>query len=192
MTHSLCRSVFLISTISTLVSTTLLCQTNRDKALPNGSALGAGVDRFIYEGNGITAVTFRFSGLRSRALGSEIGVSLFPDALAAGALYLAPDLGAAFNLSGPEFTLLAKGGVSTLAALGGGFEFVPGYHLGAGLIVRTGDRSGVRVDVVRHFYLIENETEAIWSVGLGFTVLPRRTSGAGPAARASSDWTTGW
>jgi hypothetical protein len=172
MRSTLGRSV--VAVLFTLLGpTTLVAQTERGRALPDGPAVGAGVDRFIYEGTGITAVTFRFSGLRSRAMGSEIGVSLFPDALAAGALYLAPDLGAAFNLSGSDFTVLAKGGISALAALGGGFGFVPGYHLGGGLIVRLGERSGIRLDVVRHFYLIDNENEGIWSVGLGFTVLPR-------------------
>jgi hypothetical protein len=185
VTHSFSRSLVLITVISTLATTRPACQTNGSKLLPDGPALGGGFDRFIYEGDGITTVTFRFSGLRSRTLGSEIGVSLFPDVLAAGALYLAPDLGAAFNLSGPGFTFLAKGGVSTLVALGGGFAFVPGYHLGGGLIIQVGDRSGVRVDVIRHFYLVESEAEAIWSVGLGFTVLPRRRPSTSPQASAA-------
>ena len=181
MTQSLWRSGFLISALTTLVSTTLLCQTDRDQVLPNGPALGAGVDRFIYEGDGITAMTFRISQLRSRAVGTEIGVSLFPEALAAGALYLAPDVGAAFNISGPGFTVLAKGGVSALAGIGGGIGFLPGYHVGGGLIIRTGERGGIRLDVVRHAYLVENESEAIWSVGLGFTVFPGRSTPPVPA-----------
>jgi hypothetical protein len=172
MSGTLGGSVLVIA-LGVLGSTVLSGQARPGKLLPDGPAPGAGLDRFINEGNGLTALTFRFSALRARALGGEIGVSLFPDALAAGALYLAPDLGAAFNLSGPGFTLLAKAGASTLAALGGGFAFVPGYHFGAGLIFRTGGRSALRVDVVRHFYVVESEAEGIWSVGLGFAVLPR-------------------
>jgi hypothetical protein len=55
--------------------------------------------------------------------------------------WLSPDLGAAFNASGSGFTLLAKAGLSS------------------GLIVRTGNRSGIRLDVVRHVYF-DSQTSA--------------------------------
>ncbi|MFL5447680.1 MAG: hypothetical protein ACJ8A6_12700 [Gemmatimonadales bacterium] len=149
--------------------------TAQERTLPDGPATGASVDRFIYEGAGITAVSFRYTGLQARRVGSEIGVSLFPDALSAGALYLATDLGAAYSAPGAGFSLLFKGGLSTLTALGGGFAFEPGFHFGTGMIVQTGKRSGVRLDVIRHYYLIDNETEGLWSVGLGFTALGRKS-----------------
>jgi hypothetical protein len=144
------------------------------RLLPDGPAVGGSVDQFRYEGESITALTFRYSGLRSRHLGSEIGISLFPQAVQFGALYLAPDVGPAFNLSVPRATLLMKAGLSTLTGLGGGFSFVPGYHLGGGMIVQIGNRAGLRVDVIRHTYLIDSESETLWSVGLGFTALSRR------------------
>jgi hypothetical protein len=143
--------------------------------LPDGPAAGASVDRFIYEDAGITAVSFRYSRLTARQVGTEIGVSLFPDALSAGSLYLAPDLGAALNIPGSGFSGLLKAGVSALTGLGGGFAFQPGYHFGGGMIVQTGKRSGVRLDVIRHYYRIDNETEGLWSVGLGFTALGGRS-----------------
>jgi hypothetical protein len=134
------------------------------------------VDRFIYDGHGITAVSFRYSGLKPNTLSTEIGAALFPDALQAGALLLAPDFGAAYNARGRGFDLLLKAGLSSLVGVGGGFAFQPGFHLGSGLLIRTGEASGIRLDVVRHAYLIDQETEAIWSVGIGFTSLPRRKS----------------
>jgi hypothetical protein len=140
--------------------------------LPNGVAVGGSVDQFFYQGQGVTAVSFRVSDLRARTLGSEIGLALFPDVFSLGALYLAPDLGVAFNASGPGVTVLMKGGLSTLVAIRDGFAFTPGYHLGAGLIAQAGKRFGIRVDVIRHVYLIDNAGEGIWSVGLGFTGLP--------------------
>jgi hypothetical protein len=170
--------VFSFTSALTLVSAILPSLAAQDSRLLNGPAVGGSVDRFIYEGDGLTAFSFRYSGLRSRTIGSEIGVSLFPDGLRAGALLLAPDLGGAFNASGPGFTVLAKGGLSTLTVLGAGFAFIPGYHLGGGLILRIGARSGLRLDAVRHFYMRDNETEAIWSVGLGFTALPQRAQGS--------------
>ena len=145
--------------------------TAQERTLPDGPAAGASVDRFIYEGAGITAVSFRYTGLRARRVGSEIGVSLFPDALSAGSLYLATDLGGAYSAPGDGFSLLFRGGVSTLTALGGGFAFEPGVHFGTGMIVQTGKRSGVRLDVIRHYYVIDNETEGLWSLGVGFTAL---------------------
>jgi hypothetical protein len=137
-------------------------------------ALGASVERFIYEGDGITAVSFHYSGLKPNALSTEIAAALFPDALDVGALLLAPDFGAAYDARGRGFDLLLKAGFSTLMAVGGGFAVQPGYHFGSGLLIRTGKASGIRLDVVRHAYLIDQETEGIWSVGIGFTSLPRR------------------
>jgi hypothetical protein len=137
-------------------------------------ALGASVERFIYEGAGITAVAFHYSRLKPNTLSTEIAAALFPDALQAGALLLAPDIGAAYDARGRGFDLLLKAGLSALMGVGGGFAFQPGYHFGSGLVIRTGKASGIRLDVVRHAYLIDQETEAIWSVGIGFTSMPRR------------------
>jgi hypothetical protein len=137
-------------------------------------AMGASVERFIYEGHGITAVAFHYSGLNRNTASTEIAAAVFPDALAAGALLLAPDIGAAYDAKGDGFDLLLKAGLSSLVWFGGGFLFQPGYHFGSGLLIRTGKASGIRLDVVRHAYLVEQETEGIWSVGVGFTSLPRR------------------
>jgi hypothetical protein len=137
-------------------------------------ALGGSVDRFMYDGHGITTLTFHYSGLKPNTVSTEIAAGVFPDALAAGALWLLPDIGAAYDARGPGFDLLFKAGLSSLVALGGGFAFQPGYHFGSGLLIRTGKASGVRVDVVRHAYLIDQETEGFWSVGIGFTTLPFR------------------
>jgi hypothetical protein len=141
-----------------------------------GKALGGSIDRFSYEDVSITAFTFRYSGLRPGGLGPEVGVSLFPQGLPLAALILAPDFGGSFNVSVPGATLLLKGGASALTILApqaAGFR--PGYHVGAGLLLRMDNRTGLRVDVIRHFYQDGGETEAIWSIGLGFTTLPRRS-----------------
>src|SRR3954470_10685345 len=107
------RFSFAVSTFAVIAlchpqSNSLIAQ---ERTLPDGPATGASVDRFIYEGAGITAVSFRYSRLRARQVGTEIGVSLFPDALQAGALYLAPDLGAALSVPGSGFSGLLKAGV---------------------------------------------------------------------------------
>jgi hypothetical protein len=140
-----------------------------------GRAIGAGIDRFSYEEYSIPAFTFRYSDLRPGDLGPEVGVSLFPQALPLGGLILAPDIGGSFNVSLPGATLLLKGGASALTALAPlvvGVRF--GFHVGGGLILRMDGRTGLRVDVIRHFYQDAGETEGVWSIGLGFAVLPRR------------------
>jgi hypothetical protein len=138
------------------------------------AAIGVSVDRFIYEGDGLTAVSFRYSALRPRKVGTEFSVSVFPDAISGGALLLAPDLGPAFNATGPDMNLLFKAGFSSLAGLGGSFLFYPGIHFGSGLVMRAGEATGVRVDVIRHIYLVDQETDGLWSLGLGITSLPRK------------------
>ncbi len=165
------RTVLLVVTLVLAAMSPRLAAQNTPQRLK--PALGASVERFIYEGTGITAVSFHYSGLKPNALSTEIGAAVFPDALAAGALYLAPDLGAAYDVRGTGLDLLFKAGLSALTAVGGGFAFQPGFHLGSGLLIRTGTASGVRLDVVHHSYLIDQNSEGIWSVGIGFTSLPR-------------------
>ena len=175
MTRSILRSLaFPAAAVTVVLSATsprLAAQDTLPRLKP---AMGASVDRFIYEGTGITAVSFHYSGLKPNMLSTEIAAALFPDALDVGALLLAPDIGAAYDASGRGFDLLLKAGLSSLMGVGGGFAFQPGYHFGSGLLIRTGKASGIRLDVVRHVYLIDQETEGIWSVGIGFTSLPGR------------------
>jgi hypothetical protein len=122
------------------------------------------------------AMSYRFSALRPRQVGVELGVSFFPQTLSAGVLALAPDLGAAYNLPFSGGSILLKAGGSAIGALGrAGILFVPGFHLGGTVVVQAGQRSGLRIDVIRHYYMPGGgEIEPIWSVGLGFAVLPRR------------------
>lgn len=143
-----------------------------------GNAMGVSMDRFMYEGSSAVAMSYRFSMLHPRRLGAEIGVSLFPQTLPAGVLLLAPDLGAAYNLPVPGGRLLIKAGASAISAVGtAGALFVPGFHVGGTFVVQTGDRSGLRLDVVQHYYVPDGEViESMWSVGLGFAVLPRLRS----------------
>jgi hypothetical protein len=139
-----------------------------------GVSIGAGLDRFVYDGFGVTALTYRRSELRPGRLGSELSVSFFPQVLAARALLFAPDIGAAYNLSLSHSTVLIKAGASVLTGLGTDLVFVPGAHLGAGMILRIDDRTGVRIDAIRHFYMDTGETAAVWSLGLALASLPRR------------------
>jgi hypothetical protein len=148
-----------------------------------GISNGATLDRFTYEGSsGETAFTYRLTGLRPGTLGPELGVSLFPKALAARILVWATDVGAAYNISVPGVTVLIKGGGSALTGLSSDVFFLPGVHLGAGAIIRLDKRTGLRLDAIRHLYFEDGETEPIWSIGLGFCSLPRLREHGGTEA----------
>lgn len=143
-----------------------------------GPAMGVSMDRFMYDGSGLMAMSYRFSTLRPGGIGAELGVSLFPQTLPAGVLALAPDLGVAYNIPGPGGSLLIKAGGSAITAVGTvGALFVPGFHVGGALIVQTGIRSALRVDLIRHYYRPSGgEIQPAWSVGVGFAILPRKSS----------------
>src|SRR3954471_19930655 len=137
-----------------------------------GVSVGLGLDRFTYEGTAETAFTYRRSDLRPGSLGSELSVSLFPRALIARALLFAPDLGAAYNISIPRSTLLIKAGASALIGLNTDIVFVPGAHLGAGIVLRIDERTGIRIDATRHHYFNAGDAETIWSLGFALASLP--------------------
>lgn len=179
MTSSILRgcsiSVAMLNLVLSVMVTSLAAQDTLavQDTLPRlKPAIGASVERFIYEGSGITAVAFHYSRLKPSRLSTEFAAALFPDALDIGALLLAPDIGPAYDARGAGFDLLFKAGLSALAGVGIGLAFQPGYHVGSGLLIRTGKASGIRLDVVRHAYLIDQEMEGIWSVGVGITSLP--------------------
>jgi hypothetical protein len=136
-----------------------------------GISKGVGMGRFLYDGTGITAFSFRQSDLRPGQLGPELGVSFFPEAVAVLALLFASDFGPAYNVAIPHATLLLKAGGSAITGIATDVVFVPGAHFGAGLVLRIDDRTGIRIDAARHFYWDTGETEAIWSMGFGFTSL---------------------
>ena len=141
-----------------------------------GQAMGMSMDRFMYEGIGVVAMTYRYSSLHPGGVAPELGISLFPQSLPAGVLAIAPDLGASYNVTIPGGSVLFKTGGSALAAMGtGGAVFVPGIHVGGTALFKMGHTSGMRIDIIRHYYWIsEGEIEPIWSIGLGFAILPRR------------------
>lgn len=143
-----------------------------------GPAMGVSMDRFIEDGSGTMAMSYRYSDLRPGGLGLEFGVSSFPQTLFFGILHLMPDVGAAYNIPLPMGSVLLKAGGSAVWVLGGdapGGYVTPGLHVGAALIAQTGSRSGVRIDVIRHHYFEHGrEIQPVWSMGLGFAILSRK------------------
>ncbi len=143
----------------------------------SGPAKGVSMDWFGESEAGLVAMSYRFSSLRPGRVSAELGVSLFPQALPAGVLLMAPDIGASYNITVPGGSVLLKAGGSAIAVVGvWGAGFVPGVHLGGTLLVKAGESSAVRVDIIRHQYWGNGgDIEPVWSVGLGFAILPRRS-----------------
>jgi hypothetical protein len=143
--------------------------------LPDGPAQGVSVERLHYEDEGaITSVGFRLSRLQHNGPGLELGVALFPTYLQANTLVIGPDAGVGYNISLPAATILLRGGAGVIAGLGPAVDFLPGAHVGAGLLVQVDHRLALRADLLRRWYLIGSEAERFWSFGLGFSILPVR------------------
>jgi hypothetical protein len=138
-----------------------------------GTSTGLSLDRFIYDGAGETAFSVHRSSLCAGQLRPELTVALFPQALLIPALLIAPDVGVAYDISLPYATLLLKAGGSAIAALGRTAQVIPGGHLGVGFVLRIDDRTGIRLDATRHFYISNQEVEPVWSIGIGLSGLRR-------------------
>ena len=148
-----------------------------------GTSKGASLDRFLYDGAGETAFSFRLTEFRPGAFGPDLSASMFPQALAVPALVWATDFGGAYNVSRSNMTILLKGGASALTGIANDILFVPGVHVGAALIIHLDNHTGMRLDGVRHYYFEDGETEPIWSIGLGFCTLPGLRSKSSEATR---------
>lgn len=138
-----------------------------------GQAMGVSMDRFSAGGSGLMAFSYRYSWLRPGGIGVEVGIPVFPQALPAGVLAIAPDVGPSYNLTVPGGSILIKAGGTALAAVGvEGTAFVPGIHLGGTLLLQTGSLSGLRLDLIHHRYWgAGGEIDPVWSIGLGFAIL---------------------
>jgi hypothetical protein len=172
------RLLYLILVLTGLAAIPLRgeLQAQSDAEPLRGRAMGISMDRFRSGESALVAMTYRYSSLHPGGIGGELGVSVFPQALPAGILATAPDLGASYNMTVPGGSVLVKAGGSALAALGvQGALFVPGVHLGGTLLLKTANLSGVRLDVIHHRYWAgEGEIDSVWSIGRGFAILPRR------------------
>ncbi|HET6778022.1 MAG TPA: hypothetical protein VFH26_03985 [Gemmatimonadales bacterium] len=174
MNSLLCR-ISLLSVLM-LISVNGSARAQSEAQPLRGNAMGFSMDRFTSGGSSVVAMSYRYSSLQPGEMGLELGVSVFPQMLRAGILSTASDLGASYNLTVPGGSVLIKAGGSAATAIGVlGAWFVPGVHLGGTLLLQAGNSSGVRLDLIRHHYWVDGGlTVPVWSVGLGFAILPHR------------------
>lgn len=143
--------------------------------LPSGTAIGVTLDRFEVEDFSLVAGTFHVSSLKPNHLTPEFAVAIFPQAFASMALITNLDVGGALNLPLPRATLLLRAGLSGLLIWGaGGGGALPGVHYGASLLIRIGEKDGIRFDAIarRAVYPPYGVSAAYLSLGVGFTSIP--------------------
>jgi hypothetical protein len=144
--------------------------------LLRGRATGVTVDRFEAGGFGITTVSLRVTELRPHGVGTDFALSAWPEALAHGGVVLGVDVGPAYNVAGPNSTVLVKTGLSTAAAGGGGGGFMAlGAYAGIGSLGRLAPGLGLRLDAAIHRYIAlaqEGGSANVLSLSIGLTSLP--------------------
>ena len=130
------------------------------------------------EGGFITAfedaaflIGLRITAVKPGSLaGVDFSVSTFPDAIADGFWILMPNLDIAAPVAiGSSAWLLPRVGVSALVGFGGGSGgAAAGGNVGIGLLGRTGERSGVRLDVTHTRYLSGGESVGFTALTFGY------------------------
>jgi hypothetical protein len=143
----------------------------------SGTAVGVTIqaletDEGILE---LPAVGLHVTVIGRSAIGVDFTISTIPNYVAAGAVWIAPDLGLARVLPVGGGALMIKGGASAVLIAGpDGGNAVWGGHVGLAAFVRLGNRFGIRAEIVPHLYRLEQHTSQLTTLGIGFTSLPAR------------------
>lgn len=140
---------------------------------PAGLLQGGSLE--VFQGLTSLIFTYRATDCRGGAPGIDLGVGTLPATLRNGALLLTPEAGLAIGVPAGPLLLLLRAGASGYAWVGReGNGLVPGVQAGTALLVRLDRRSALRFDLSRRRYFDGNDgTGSLWTVGVGFAVLPR-------------------
>ena len=135
--------------------------------LADGTSVGATGGVLLGEGAPLLAtVSLEALALRAHATGGALSLGLVSSGL------FECDVGVAYNASLPGSTVFLKAGVS--AAVKGGSDgpyTYLGAHVGAALLARIGERTGLLLDLTGHVY--PSGGAAFWTIGIGLASLPR-------------------
>jgi hypothetical protein len=144
-----------------------------------GAVYGASFERFGDDENPEIAFGYHRSRLTRGGPAEDLAVRLFPSGLSYGAAVVGLDAGIMQALALGPVAVFVKGGGGALTAIGfGDFIVIPALHGGVGALVKLERRSAIRVDITRYrFYPEDRGAYGIWSVSLGFAVLPRAAGG---------------
>jgi hypothetical protein len=152
-----------------------------DRVLAQFSSFeGGSFERDLGLGGQPVAFTYRRTEVSRGGLGLDLGVGIFPAALAARAVLLQFDAGFAQALAIGPATLVLKAGTGSLLNLGQSAQVIPGLQAGVAAIIPLERRCAFRLDLTRRQLFPDGEPVALWSLGVGLTV---RSSGRPASGR---------
>ena len=131
---------------------------------------GGSFERDLGLGGQPVAFTYRRTEVSRGGLGLDLGVGIFPAALAARAVLLQFDAGFAQALAIGPATLVLKAGAGSLLNLGQSAQVIPGLQAGVAAIIPLERRCALRLDLTRRQLFPDGEPVALWSLGVGLTV----------------------
>jgi hypothetical protein len=131
---------------------------------------GGSFERILGLGGQATAFTYRRTEVSRRGVGLDLGVGIFPAALAYRTARLQVDAGFAETQAIGPAALVLKAGVGSLLDLGPSPQIVPGLQAGVAAIIPLERRCAFRLDLTRRQFFPDGESVALWSLGVGLTV----------------------
>ena len=140
---------------------------------------GASVERMLGQGGQAVAFTYRRTEVARHGLGVDLGVGIFPAALAVRTVLLQFDAGFARTQSIGPAALVLKAGVGSLMLVGQSAQIIPGLQAGVAAIVPLDRRGGLRLDLTRRQFFPDDGSVALWSIGFGLTVMTRSRPASG-------------
>jgi hypothetical protein len=140
---------------------------------------GASVERLLGLGGQAVAFTYRRTEASQHGLGVDLAVGIFPAALAFRTALLQVDAGFARTQAIGPAALVLKAGVGSLMNLGQSAQIIPGLQVGVATIIPLERRGSLRLDLTRRQLFRDGGSVALWSIGLGLTVLTRSRPASG-------------
>jgi hypothetical protein len=141
---------------------------------------GASFERVLGRGEPAVAFTYRRTEASRGGLGVDLGVGIFPAALAVRTVLLQFDGGFAYTQAIGPAALVLKAGAGSLMAVGPSARIIPGLQAGVAAIIPLERRCALRLDLTRRELFPDGEPVALWSLGVGLTV---RSSGRPASGR---------
>lgn len=135
---------------------------------------GGSFERFLGQGGHAIAFTYRRTEVSWRGFGPDLAVGVFPAALAVRIVRLQVDAGFARTQALGPAALVLKAGVGSLLDLGPSTQITPGLQGGIAAVIPLERRGGLRLDLTRRVLFPDGGSVALWSIGIGLTVMSLR------------------
>jgi hypothetical protein len=140
---------------------------------------GGSFERILGLGGEATTFTYRRTEVSRGGIGVDLGVGIFPAALAYRTVLLQFDAGFARTQAIGPAALVLKAGVASLTYLGQSAQIIPGLQAGVAAIIPLERRGSLRLDLTRRQFFPDGGSVALWSLGVGLTVMTRSRPASG-------------